>query len=73
MAEIVMRVRLMSGDQLGVRYDEQDAVDETETVQRVIETLAEDAGGIRCPGASMTRRLGRRRGFLSSAGCSEAS
>jgi hypothetical protein len=46
MAEIVLRVRLMSGDQLDVRYEE-DAVDENEVIQRAIETLAEDAGALR--------------------------
>jgi hypothetical protein len=46
MAEIVLRVRLMSGDQLDVRYEE-DAVDEDEVIRRVIETLAEDSGVLR--------------------------
>jgi hypothetical protein len=46
MAEIVLRVRLMSGDQLDVRYEEQ-AVDEKEVTQRVIETLADDSGVLR--------------------------
>lgn len=46
MAEIVLRVRLMSGDQLDVRYEE-DAVDDDEVIRRVIETLAEDSGVLR--------------------------
>ena len=46
MAEIVLRVRLMSGDQLDVRYEEA-AVDEDEVIQRVIETLAEGSGVLR--------------------------
>ena len=46
MAEIVLRVRLMSGDQLDVTYEE-DAVDENEVIRRVIETLAEDSGVLR--------------------------
>jgi len=46
MAEIVLRVRLMSGDQLDVRY-EHDALDESETIQRVVDTLADDTGVIR--------------------------
>ena len=46
MAEIVLRVRLMSGDQLDVKY-EQDAVDENEVIQQVIGTLAEDSGVLR--------------------------
>jgi hypothetical protein len=46
MAEIVLRVRLVSGDHLDVRYEE-DAVDEDEVIQRLIETLAEDSGVLR--------------------------
>jgi hypothetical protein len=46
MAEIVLRVRLVSGDQLDVRYEE-DAVDENEIIQRLIATLAEDSGVLR--------------------------
>jgi len=41
-----MRVRLVSGDQLDVRY-EQDAVHENEVIQRVVETLAEESGVLR--------------------------
>jgi hypothetical protein len=44
--EIVLRVRLVSGDQLDVTY-EQDAVDENEVIQRVVETLAEESGVLR--------------------------
>jgi hypothetical protein len=46
MTEIVLRVRLMSGDQLDVRY-ERDAHDENETIQHVVETLAEESGVLR--------------------------
>jgi len=46
MAAIVLRVRLMSGEQLDVRYED-DAVDENEVIQRVIETLAKDSGVLR--------------------------
>ena len=46
MAEIVLRVRLMSGDQLDVRYEEE-AADEDEVIQRVLETLAEESGVLR--------------------------
>ena len=46
MVEIVLRVRLVSGDQLDVRY-EHDAVDENEVIQRVVETLAEESGVLR--------------------------
>ena len=47
MAEIVLRVRLMSGDHLDVTYEEHDAVDENEVIQRVVATLAEDSGVLR--------------------------
>jgi hypothetical protein len=46
MAEIVLRVRLLSGDHLDVTYEE-DAVDENEVIQRVVDTLAEDSGVLR--------------------------
>jgi hypothetical protein len=46
MAEIVLRVRLISGDQLDVRY-EHDAPDENEVIRRVVETLAQDSGVLR--------------------------
>lgn len=46
MVEIVLRVRLVSGDQLDVRY-EHDAADENEVIQRVVETLAEASGVLR--------------------------
>jgi hypothetical protein len=46
MTEIVLRVRLISGDQLDVKYAH-DAVDADEVIQRVVETLAEDAGVLR--------------------------
>jgi hypothetical protein len=46
MTEIVLRVRLTSGDQLDVRY-EHDTHDANETIQHVVETLAEDSGVLR--------------------------
>ena len=45
MAEIVLRVRLVSGDQLDVRFE--DDGDESEVIERVVETLAEDSGALR--------------------------
>ena len=47
MAEIVLRVRLIGGEHLDVTY-EQDAGTPEETVDRVISTLAEDNGLLRC-------------------------
>ncbi len=44
MAEIVLRVRLIGGDHMDVRYDEPDSVDAEELIGRVISTLAQDSG-----------------------------
>lgn len=46
MAEIVLRVRLISGGQLDVMY-EHDAIDENEVIEEVVETLARDSGVLR--------------------------
>jgi hypothetical protein len=46
MAELVLRVRLIGGEHLDVTYDTGDGLDET--VDRVIVTLAEDNGVLRC-------------------------
>ena len=46
MAEVVLRVRLVSGDQLDVRFEANG--DEDEVVERVVGTLAEDSGVLRC-------------------------
>lgn len=46
MTELVLRVRLMSGDQLDVRYEEE-AVDESALIQRLVETLSDDTGAVR--------------------------
>ena len=45
MAEVVLRVRLVSGDQLDVRYD--DEGDEADVVERVVRILADDSGSLR--------------------------
>ena len=45
MAEIVLRVRLVSGDQLDVRFE--DDGDEDAVIERVVETLAEPSGVLR--------------------------
>jgi hypothetical protein len=47
MTEIVLRVRLIGGEHLDVAYDA-DGDDPDETVERVISTLAEDNGVLRC-------------------------
>ena len=46
MAEVVLRVRLVSGDQLDVRY-EHDGADQSEAIQQVVESLSQDAGVLR--------------------------
>jgi hypothetical protein len=46
MTEIVLRVRLIGGEHLDVAYDVDG--DPDETVERVISTLAEDNGVLRC-------------------------
>jgi hypothetical protein len=47
MAEIVLRVRLISGDHLDVIYEEPDAVDPDAVTERAIATLAQDTGTLR--------------------------
>jgi hypothetical protein len=47
MAEIVLRVRLISGDQMDVTYDEAGAA-EGEVVEHIISALAQDDGTLRC-------------------------
>lgn len=46
MAEVVLRVRLVSGDRLDVTH-EFDALDEEDVIRHVIDTLAEDSGVLR--------------------------
>jgi hypothetical protein len=47
MAEVVLRVRLMGGDHLDVTYDDADAVDVDDVVDRAVSALAEDSGVLR--------------------------
>ncbi len=48
MAEIVLRVRLMSGDHLDVTYEEPEVVEDNEVIEHVVSTLAKNAGVLRC-------------------------
>jgi hypothetical protein len=48
MQGIVLRVRLISGDNLDVTYEESTAGSEDEVIDHVVTTLAEDAGVLRC-------------------------
>jgi hypothetical protein len=45
MAEIVLRVRIVSGDQLDVTFE--DDGDEDKVIERVVETLADGSGVLR--------------------------
>jgi hypothetical protein len=47
MAEIVLRVRLISGDHLDVIYDEAGAAP-GDVVEHIVGTLAEDGGALHC-------------------------
>ncbi len=47
MAEIVLRVRLIGGERLDVTYEEADTADTDRLLDRVISTLADDAGVLR--------------------------
>jgi len=44
MAEIVLRIRLTSGDHLDVRYEDPEAADEDQIIAAVVATMAEDSG-----------------------------
>ena len=48
MAEIVLRVRLTSGDHMDVTYEEPGTLAADEILEHVISTLAEDGGILRC-------------------------
>ena len=48
MQGIVLRVRLISGDNVDVTYEEPNAVSEDEVIDHVVTALAEDAGVLRC-------------------------
>jgi hypothetical protein len=47
MAEIVLRVRLTGGGHLDVTYEQPGGLDEVETVEQIIATLAAEAGVLR--------------------------
>ena len=48
MAQIVLRVRLTSGAQLDVMYEDAAAADQDEVIEQVVSTLAEANGVLRC-------------------------
>jgi len=47
MAKIVLRVRLVGGDHLDVSYEDADTQDESDLLEYVTATLAQDSGVIR--------------------------
>lgn len=47
MAEIVLRIRLTSGDHLDVTYDEPDTPELTQVIEHAVSTLADDSGVLR--------------------------
>jgi hypothetical protein len=48
MAEVVLRVRLIGGNIMDVTYEAPDAVDEDQTIEHLVGSLARDYGVIRC-------------------------
>jgi hypothetical protein len=48
MADIVLRVRLISGDSMDVTYDEPTSGSAVEVIDHVVATLAEGPGVLRC-------------------------
>ena len=47
MAEIVLRVRLVGGDHMDLRYEEPDAADDAAVAEHAITVLGQDAGVLR--------------------------
>lgn len=48
MAEIVLRIRLVSGDHLDVRYEEPDTASDDEVIDHAAAALAAPDGMLRC-------------------------
>ena len=48
MESVVLRVRLVSGDNIDVAYDDDEASSQDEAVDHVLTTLAGDSGLLRC-------------------------
>ena len=48
MEDIVLRVRLISGDTMDVMYEDRDAGSEAEVIDHIVSTLADDSGVLRC-------------------------
>lgn len=48
MEGIVLRVRLISGENMDVTYEKPDAGSDAEVIEDVVSTLSDDAGVLRC-------------------------
>ena len=48
MASIVFRVRLVSGDQIDLTYEDPELSDETQLIEQAVAALAQDSGLLRC-------------------------
>lgn len=48
MATTVLRIRLIGGERMDIRYDNPEVSDEDKLVEHVISTLAQDSGVLRC-------------------------
>ena len=48
MADIVLRVRLISGDHLDVTYEESGSLADDEVIEHAVAALADNAGLLRC-------------------------
>jgi len=47
MTTVVLRVRLVGGDQVDVTYEGPESIDQAQVIDHVITTLAQDAGVLR--------------------------
>jgi hypothetical protein len=57
MATIVLRVRLLGGEQTDLEYEDPDEDDEARLAEEVVEVLREDAGVLRCRHGNRTVAL----------------
>ena len=48
MATTVLRIRLIGGERMDIRYDNPEVSDEDKLVEHVISTRAQDSGVLRC-------------------------
>ena len=48
MEDLVLRVRLISGDTMDVTYDDRSAGSESEVIDHIVTTLSQESGVLRC-------------------------